>query len=30
VQSLRRGHDELAIHINPRHQLPAAFAELAL
>ena len=29
VQNLRRGHYELATHLNPRHRLPAAFAELA-
>jgi transposase-like protein len=30
VQNLRRGHYELGIDIDPRHRLPAAFAELAL
>jgi IS6 family transposase len=30
VQNLRRGHYDIATHINPRHRLPAAFAELAL
>jgi transposase, IS6 family len=30
VQNLRRGHDDIATHPNPSHQLPAAFAELAL
>jgi IS6 family transposase len=30
VQNLRRGHYELATHIDPRHRLPAAFTELAL
>jgi IS6 family transposase len=30
VQNLRRGHYDIATHINPSHQLPAAFAELAL
>jgi hypothetical protein len=29
VQNLRRGHYELATHIDPRHRIPAAFAELA-
>lgn len=30
VQNLRRNHDDIATHIKPSHQLPAAFAELAL
>ncbi|MGH3539610.1 MAG: hypothetical protein ACRDQJ_15200 [Pseudonocardiaceae bacterium] len=30
VQNLRRGHYDIATHTNPSHQLPAAFAELAL
>jgi transposase, IS6 family len=30
VQNLRRGHYDIATPINPSHQLPAAFAELAL
>jgi transposase-like protein len=30
VQNLRRGHYELGIDLDPRHRLPAAFAELAL
>ncbi len=30
VQNLRRGHYELATHIQPSRQLPAAFTELAL
>ncbi|PZS21754.1 MAG: IS6 family transposase [Pseudonocardiales bacterium] len=30
VQNLRRGHYDIATHINRSHQLPAAFAELAL
>jgi transposase, IS6 family len=30
VQNLRRGHYELGLDVNPRHRLPAAFAELAL
>jgi transposase, IS6 family len=30
VQNLRRGHYELATHIDPRHRLPAVFIELAL
>ena len=29
VQNLRRGHYELGIELDPRHRLPAAFAELA-
>ena len=29
VQNLRRGHDELGVDVDPRHRLPAAFAELA-
>lgn len=28
VQNLRRGHYELATHVDLRHRLPAAFAEL--
>jgi transposase-like protein len=28
VQNLRRGHDELGADADPRHRLPAAFAEL--
>jgi transposase-like protein len=30
VQNLRRGHYDIATHIEPSRQLPAAFAELAL
>jgi transposase, IS6 family len=30
VQNLRRGHYDIATHIEPSHQLPAVFAELAL
>jgi transposase, IS6 family len=30
VQNLRRGHYELGVDANPRHRLPAAFAELTL
>ena len=30
VQSLRRGHYGLGIDTDPKRQLPAAFAELAL
>jgi len=30
VQNLRRGYYELGIDLDPRHRLPAAFAELAL
>jgi transposase, IS6 family len=30
VQNLRRGHYELGMDIDPRHRLPAAFAELTL
>ena len=30
VQNLRHGHDELAVDVNPTHQIPAAFTELAL
>jgi transposase, IS6 family len=30
VQNLRRGHYELGVDAEPRHRLPAAFAELAL
>ena len=30
AQNLRRGHYELGVDFDPRHQLPAAFAELAL
>lgn len=30
VQNLRRGHYDLGVDIDPRHLLPAAFAELAL
>ena len=30
VQNLRRGHYDIATHIEPNRQLPAAFAELAL
>jgi transposase-like protein len=30
VQNLRRGHYDIATHIQPSRQLPAAFAELAL
>ena len=30
VQNLRRGHDELAVDLDPNHRLSAAFAELAL
>jgi IS6 family transposase len=30
LQKLRRGHYELATHIDPRHRLPAAFTKLAL
>ena len=30
VQSLRRGHYELGLDVHPRHQLAAAFTELAL
>jgi transposase-like protein len=29
VQNLRRGHYELGVDLDPRHRLPAAFAELA-
>lgn len=30
VQNLRRGHYELATHLDPRHRLPAVFTELTL
>ena len=30
VQNLRRGHYELGLDVDPRHQLTAAFVELAL
>jgi len=30
IQNLRRGHYELGVDADPRHQLSAAFAELAL
>jgi transposase, IS6 family len=30
IQNIRRGHYELGVDIDPRHRLPAAFAELAL
>jgi transposase-like protein len=30
VQNLRRGHYELATHVDLRHRLPTAFAELTL
>ena len=30
VQNLRRGHYELAVDLNPNHQIPAAFTELVL
>jgi transposase, IS6 family len=30
IQNVRRGHYELGLDIDPRHRLPAAFAELAL
>jgi transposase-like protein len=30
VQNLRRGHYELGLDIDPKHRLPAAFAELTL
>jgi transposase, IS6 family len=30
VQNLRRGHYEFGMDVDPRHRLPAAFAELAL
>jgi hypothetical protein len=30
VQNLRRGHYELGVDANPKRQLPAAFAELAV
>jgi IS6 family transposase len=30
MQNVRRGHYELGLDIDPRHRLPAAFAELAL
>jgi hypothetical protein len=30
VQNLRRGHYDIATHLDPSRQLPAAFAELAL
>jgi transposase-like protein len=30
VQNVRRGHYELGLDVDPRHQLTAAFAELAL
>jgi transposase, IS6 family len=30
VQNLRRGHYELGLDVDPRHRLPAAFAELVL
>ncbi|HKR49178.1 MAG TPA: IS6 family transposase, partial [Pseudonocardiaceae bacterium] len=30
VQNLRRGHYDIATHVVPNRQLPAAFAELAL
>jgi transposase-like protein len=30
VQNLRRGHYELGVDVDPRHQLPGAFAELTL
>jgi IS6 family transposase len=29
IQNLRRGHYELGQDLDPRHRLPAAFAELA-
>jgi hypothetical protein len=29
VQNLRRGHYEVGLGIDPKHRLPAAFAELA-
>ena len=29
VQNLRRGHYELGVDVDPRHRIPAAFAELA-
>jgi IS6 family transposase len=28
VQNLRRGHYELGVDVDPRHRIPAAFAEL--
>jgi transposase, IS6 family len=28
VQNLRRGHYELGLHVDPKHRIPAAFAEL--
>ncbi|MCA1837114.1 MAG: IS6 family transposase, partial [Actinobacteria bacterium] len=28
VQNLRRGHYELGGDVNPKHRIPAAFAEL--
>jgi transposase, IS6 family len=30
IQNVRRGHYELGIDADPKRQLPAAFAELAL
>ena len=30
IQNLRRGYYELGLDADPRHRLPAAFAELAL
>jgi len=30
VQNLRRGHYELAVDVEPRHRIAAAFTELAL
>jgi hypothetical protein len=30
IQNIRRGHYELGVDIDPRHRLPAAFAELTL
>ena len=30
IQNLRRGHYELGLHVDPRHRLPAVFAELIL
>jgi transposase, IS6 family len=30
TQNLRRGHYELATHIDPRHRLTASFTELTL
>ncbi len=29
IQNLRRGHYELGVDVNPRHRIPAIFAELA-